>query len=188
MNDKEYRDLDRRLYTIEKKNNRYPETGYPVVSTFPTGISSGFICYRSDLTWLCYYDGTRWLTTHEYPVSVIQVSAGAGTYVIGVIRQDYAPYVTRVIRHINVGVTNNGSNYWTVTVLGVNATQSASTNVDIATTAAQTASTWATSDGAPSVTAVPANKAVFDFSLTATGAPSVIPAIVMSVHYRLIVT
>lgn len=157
-------------------------------TSFPASPATNQLFYRTDLDWLCYYDGTRWLTVHEYAASETRTALGAGTYVIGPLRQDYAPYVTRVARLINTGATNTGANYWTITVLGANATQAATTNIDVATTAAQAASTWATSDSAPSATATPANNAAFDFSLVATGAPSNLGTIVLVVHYRLIVT
>lgn len=163
------------------------ETTLLVGAAFPTSPTSGDLFFRTDLGWLCFFDGTRWLTAHEYTASETRTAIGAGTYVIGPLRQDYSPYITRVARLINVGVTNTGAAFWTITILGANATQAATTTIDVATTAAQTASTWATADSAPSATAVPANKAALDFSLVATGAPSNINTIVVTVHYRLIV-
>jgi hypothetical protein len=186
--DDRFAEIVQRLAALELASRR-PKGEIPSAgSSFPTGIPTGFLFYRTDLGWWCFYDGIRWLTSHEYSLSSgLRVAPSPGTYVIGPMRQDYAPYFTRVARLINTGVTHNGSNWVQITVLGANATQSATTNIDVASTAAQGANTWATNDSAPSVTATPANAAALDFTIANAGSPSNLQNLVLNVFYRLIV-
>lgn len=165
------------------------ERGTPSGTAFPSAPTTGSMFYRTDLNLLCYYDGTRWLTVHEYAISSgLRTTVGAGTFVIGPLRQDYVSYFTRITRLINTGATNTGANYWTITLLGANAAQSSTSNIDVATTAAIAGSTWATNDSAPSATALPSNNNGLDFSCVATGAPSALGSLVLTVYFRLVVT
>lgn len=177
-------DLGRRVGQTEAT-----EKNFAGGSQFPTGISAGFLFYRTDLGWLCYYDGTRWLTENEFSLSSgLRVAPAPGTYVIGPLRQDYDPYITRVERLINTGATNNGSNWVQITVLGASANQGATTSIDVANTSAQSGNTWATNGSAPSATNVPANNAALDFTIANSGSPSNLQNLVLNVFYRLIVT
>jgi hypothetical protein len=164
-------------------------TAFPATADLPGGLQANDRFYRTDIGWLCYYDGTRWLTVHEYAISSgLRTTVGAGTFVIGPLRQDYVSYFTRITRLINTGATNTGANYWTITVLGANAAQSSTSSIDVATTAAIAGSTWATNDSAPSATALPANNNGLDFSCVATGAPSSLGSLVLTVYFRLVIT
>lgn len=85
---------------------------------FPGGPAAGDVFFRTDLGWLCYYDGTRWLTAHEYFIPFGVVNNGAGVYAanisIGItpVRGDYPLYLTRVLRRTNVAATNDGTHHW----------------------------------------------------------------------------
>ena len=177
------RSADRRLSMTE-----VIEKPLSVGTAFPTGIAAGFLFFRTDLGFLCFYDGTRWLTVHEYSVNWTYSAPAAGTYIMAVLRQDYAPYITRRATAVLTGITNTGANYWTITILGANATQSATTTIDVANTSAQGASVWASGSAAPSSTSTPANAAAIDVQVAATGAPTVLPTLAITVYYRLIVT
>lgn len=54
------------------------ETGYPVVSTFPTGVSDGFIVFHTMSRRLHMYDGTTWISLGDVGayVSLIQSMIG----------------------------------------------------------------------------------------------------------------
>jgi len=99
-------------------------------TSFPGSPSTGDRFFRTDLGWSCFYDGTRWLTdfelSHFFPYAsgfAVDGDSGNGSR----IRGDYAIYVTRVSVSTYITGTNNGSNYWTVTLktlhLGVGVAQ-----------------------------------------------------------------
>lgn len=127
MNRESYRDLDRRLELLEKKSNLVLDRGYPAGAVFPTGMASGFLFYRTDLNWLCYFDGTRWLTTFELSEN-LQLAAGItnpktdASYVLNQSiafnpsRNDYGIYFTQAYAWLLVATTNNGTNYWEVQI------------------------------------------------------------------------
>ena len=93
--------------------------GYSEGTSFPTSPTSGDKFYRTDLNWLCFYDGTRWLTCHEYsqPIAIQDVlvprasSAAASTGYLA-LRQDFDLFLTSLTVMSLVVSPNNGSNYW----------------------------------------------------------------------------
>lgn len=156
----------------------------------PTGISAGFRFFRTDLGMDTYYDGTRWLSVHEYDANLQQTAfTVAGSYVIEPLRQDYAPYITRLGLEYIVLTTNNAGNNWLITIRGGNATYAATTTIHTFNTSAIAANTWTNIDTAtPSGTAIPSNRAFFDIAATINaGAPGVL-AIAATLYYRLIIT
>lgn len=163
-------------------------------SAFPTGISTGFRFFRTDLGWWCYYDGTRWLTAHEYTAFILINTAAVSTTNFTSIgpaelRTDYAPYITRCVVSYNVAATNNGSNYWTIDIRGINAAYTVATTIHTTNTSAATAGTWNQNDAAPSTSATPSNRSRLDILLTKTaGTPGNISCPSAMVYYRLIVT
>ena len=184
-------DTERRLYALEedaKRRKTMGETAGGSGAAFPTGISAGFRFFRTDLGFACYYDGTRWLTENEYSVGRYFDTPAAGTYIIAPLHGLYAPYITRRATVVRTSATNTAVNYWNVTILGVDSAQAATTTVDVATTAAQAASTWATGSAVPSATSTPTNNAALDLNIAATGVPSILTAIGVTVFYRLIIT
>lgn len=164
-------------------------TSFPV-----SGLAAGQLYFRTDLGWLCYYDGARWLTVHEFSAGLNNVGltyASTGSvYFLQQLRQDYAVYITRWVVRTSVATTNDGSNYWTCILRGVNALASAATTVDQFTTAADTVATLTEHDrarGSFSGTNPPTEKSYLDIVLNETGAPGDI-TVYPTVYYRLIVT
>lgn len=159
-------------------------------TVFPTGVSAGYRFFRTDLGFDCYYDGTQWLTIQEYAINFQQPSAtitGAGSYIIGPVRQDYAPYITRVTTETIVLGTSNGSNYWTITLRGLTTNYGAASTFHALTTAGNASNVWSGGDGGPNASATPSNRALFDVSVAITaGAPGALLASV-TVYYRLII-
>lgn len=178
--------IDRRLRSLEM-NEQFGG------SSFPTSPASNVPFYRTDLGWACYYDGTQWLTAHEYvahlainPVTTTVTNANLRT-VSG--HDQYALYVTRAWFAFFVSTTNNGSNYWTWAFQAQNASFGATTTLDTSNTSANGAGSWNTFDRVPATTQSPGltNSRFLNLSVTTTGAPGQLSCIA-SMSYRLIVT
>jgi hypothetical protein len=94
--------------------------GYDEGTSFPGSPASGDKFYRTDLNWLCFYDGTRWLTCQEFTQELNAGGSpisGLSGIARGMSRSDYLQYFTKVAAFTWVnGATNDGSNYWTCTV------------------------------------------------------------------------
>jgi hypothetical protein len=114
----------------------------------PGSPSSGDLFFRTDLGFLIYYDGTRWLSMHEMVVAANNSGVGlsatgepAGSR--GAVRSDYGIYLTRWAVTTFVSTTNTGSAYW---VPEVEYRNSANAATSIATTSTGTtpdaANTW----------------------------------------------
>lgn len=93
-------------------------TAFPSTDV-PGGLQSDDRFFRTDLGWSCEYDGTRWLTTWEFPLAF---GAGGNTYATNYsatttsirwasVRNDYKLWLTYAVMTISTGATNNGSNY-----------------------------------------------------------------------------
>lgn len=175
-------DLGRRLRRMEAAENGVASGG-----AFPTGIATGFLFFRTDLGWLCSYDGARWLTAHEvaHPIT-IWTTYTVNTNLDTVLRTDVAPYVTRVAVVTYVATTNTGANYWSATLQGVNGNQTAGTTVLAFTTASDPVDTFTTHEAAAS-TPNPSNRTYWRLALSKTGAPGTL-YINAVVYYRSIVT
>lgn len=91
--------------------------GYGEGSAFPgsPGLNDKF--YRTDLNLLCYYDGTRWLTTSIYGMQLQginpppTIASGAGWQLAP---DQESIYVTSVQSGSRVPGTNNSTNYWNI--------------------------------------------------------------------------
>lgn len=101
-------------------------------ATFPTSPATGARFFRTDLGWACYYDGTRWLTQHEYaatltPYTPVVPGAAFYTGAAGVAlayaapRTDASLYLTRWAIAYILDTNQSGVNYWTLQ-LAANAT------------------------------------------------------------------
>lgn len=93
-------------------------TAFPLSADLPGGLQTSDRFFRTDLGWLCYYDGTRWLTVHTYLCTLthpnnntVSFSAGQAAIRLGMVYPDYAPYYVRANTIIQIGATNNGTNY-----------------------------------------------------------------------------
>lgn len=163
------------------------ETGLYGGNSFPGSPVSNQLFYRRDLDWLCFYDGTRWLTTFELAMQVPStIFTGSTSFALAAFRTDRAPYITRVALSYYVSTTNNGSNYWDIVWRGVNSSAAAATTVLSQNTSAGSVNTWTRLEAAAS-TPVPANNAILDVNITKNGSPGNLQ-IIGTCFYRLIVT
>lgn len=159
-------------------------------AAFPAGATIGLTFFRTDLGFACYYDGTRWLTAHDYSLVLTEwlsfgtASPQATNPILP--RGEFNPYVTRVLMHLRVAATNDGSNFWTVAVQGLNTAASSSTSIYSTTTAADAAATIVRRDTAPS-TADPTHRDWFRVTLTKTGSPGAVEC-ATTLTYKLIIT
>lgn len=102
-------------------------TGFPVAADVIGGLIAGDRFFRTDLGFLCYYDGTRWLTVHQYseallPAPGIVVPKTDATYALNqsvsfnAAAPDFGIYFVAAYGWMFVATTNNGSNYWELEV------------------------------------------------------------------------
>lgn len=167
-------------------------TGYPSGTSFPGSPTAGDRFDRTDLNLLCYYDGTRWLTMTEYSVALttlasapFQTTGGANAGRSSP-RLDYGTYMTRYQCVTRVDTTNNGSNYWAVTLSWDDATVSAGTTISTVDTSADTAGTYA--NHSSNINAVlDATAMAFYLSVAKTGSPGQFTCNAQ-LFYRLVIT
>jgi hypothetical protein len=153
-----------------------------------TNISAGSLFFRTDLHMWIEYDGTRWLTTHEYFHSNDYTTASStGTVRIAPLRSDYGIYVTNVECNFYISGTNNASNYWTIALRGAEVDWSALDTFHSYATNGDSGSTWITSTGAPNTKNIPTNYKTFAITLTKTLTPGNCLYNV-GIYYKLIVT
>lgn len=164
--------------------------GYRSGTAFPASPATGDRFWRSDLGFACFYDGTRWLTAHEYECDLQQFAlnpmpyntAAVNALLVSPSRTDRSYYVTRARAYVYVNTTNNGTNFWGFQLRDDNAV-----------------SLWAFDTSAGAVgenffenAAINTVAAVSNYLtltvVTHTGAPGSIGAIHCTVWYRLVVT
>jgi hypothetical protein len=152
---------------------------------FPTSPSDNDLYYREDLDILAYYNSGlgAWVTVQSFEAplqawAVLPVSA-AGIVIVGSIAgsPSYTRYVEAIQLSTYVDTTNNGSNFWTLSVLNQAGTTLASTS-----TAGQAANTYVTTD----LAVLSSTTQSLRLAVAKTGAPGPIYAIGMF-RYRLIV-
>jgi hypothetical protein len=174
-------------------NGKQYITGTVTVSTasgtsFPTSPDTGEQFFRTDLGWLCYYDGTRWLTVEEFPDfhSSIAAATTEGSKSATRIRTDYAPWFTRLAVTTLVATTNNAANYWTIKINSHTKVSGASIAILTFNTSADSAD--ANTDHEQDVTTNnPSNYGMMWINCTKTLSPGALTAY-LTLYYRLIVT
>lgn len=162
-------------------------TAFPTTGHDGAAVQAGARFWRTDLGWLCYYDGTRWLTTHEYSSNftayarnAMPYSGGAAALQVAPVTSSYAIYLTGAICYLDVATTNNGTNFWSL-ALKDGATTIWSFNTSAI--AANTYSRFSFSTGT-----VFASPSFMSLEVTGkTGAPGSL-ALNTSAYYRLIIT
>lgn len=190
-------DLLRRITRLERDQETTRAQGAPLAigPAFPASPPTGFLFYRTDLGWLCEYDGTRWLTVHEYSIgnaggnaanTFADFSASDSFAMIWRLRTDYAPYFTRAAATTRVSTTNTGASYWTIALDCYNLAFGAGTTAYSVATSADAADTYTAHEGTPS-TPAPANRHHLALSVQKSGTPGTL-RVLFQAFYRLIIT
>lgn len=145
--------------------------------------------YRSDLGWRVNGNNTGYVTQHEYVQVVSALTTANATSPQSTpsvpVRADYAIQVHRVVIHYRVATTNNGSNYWTIALQGLDAAETTSTTIHSISTASATAGTKTKADAPPTIASPTYREAVRLFAQK-TGSPGALE-ISATVYYKLIV-
>ena len=85
-------------------------------TSFPGSPADGDNFFRTDLGWWCHYkSGVGWLTSHEYAAQSQYITGGTASFVsleASAVRQDYRPYITRLVGNFYTATTLDASNYW----------------------------------------------------------------------------
>lgn len=182
-------DLQRQIAVIEDRLERLrkADTGMSAGTSFPASPATGLMLFRTDLGWWAYYDGTRWLTAHEYTTALpfADYSASDSFANWQRFRTDYNLYVTRVAMTTRVSTTNNGTNFWTIAIEGQNQGFSGGTTIYQPDTSADTAGTFTSHEATANV--VLTSLVHFNLSVQKTLAPGTL-RISWAVYYRLILT
>jgi hypothetical protein len=123
--------------------------GIPTGTSMPVSPSTNDLIFRTDLGLVFYYDGTRWLSLTLYTLSFGPMDIG-GTWpfttansgnVMGrasLWHSDFAIWLVSLYGITYTLATNNGSDFWTFTLVGA----VTGTNYGNFTTAADTAATY----------------------------------------------
>ena len=159
-------------------------------NAFPGSPASNDLFYRSDLDFLCYYDGTRWLTAHEYSVTyppwnyLVGLGTNA-TATAGIIplHTDYTMYFTRCTLKCYSTIAGTGALYHRVWFDIDNAAYSSIYGVTLQTIAANV---WTDYSGAPASNVV--SGIYSQLRIEKVGAATGTVYLAGAVRYRLIVT
>ncbi len=166
-------------------------TAFPLTADLPSGLRTNSRFFRTDIGYACYYDGTRWLTQHEYEAPIVQylTQLSATSSVTGSHRNrtDYALYVTNLALSYLVLTTNSATHNWTITTNMYTAVFASPTTIDTFSTSAATPSTWTAINRVPNTTQVPAVGGHFNIAATKNNSPGDLQ-ITATVYYRLIIT
>lgn len=174
----------------EKLLSSGPATGVSAGTTNPVGPASGDLFWRTDLGYLIYYNGTRWLTVEEFVAHVdattalMPITADGHSIYYGMHGVDRDIWLVKWFVWNTVLTTNNATNYWTVTLKDVAGTSIATYN-----TSADTAGVKANHEAA--IGALLGTTSPDDLGMQVDPAKTLTPGgiyIISTVTYRLVVT
>lgn len=169
-------------------------------TSFPASKATGDRYWRTDLSLEAFWDGTRWLTTTLYWLSLagdrdgfstaiqngnpIASATSAGTLSRASLwHSDFALWLVNLYGETFTSATNNGSNYWIFTATGAITTTAYGTF----NTSADTAATHTGHKVAINAAAGSTERAI-TFGYSKTGTPGDCYAAVAGITYRLILT
>lgn len=194
-----------RQYTVTDSGTTYRDNGSSWDITSPLGVASApgtpttnVPVFRADVGMWVFHDGTSWLSEQLYTLDLVgpfdgQATAAANGWPVAaansplnigrksIWHSDFALWLVNLYGESYTNATNNGSNYWTLSIRGaVTATAYGSIN-----TSADTAATHTGHKAALNQAAGSTERAI-NTLLTKTGTPgsTFFPALIT---YRLIV-
>lgn len=165
-------------------------TGVSSGTTNPVSPATNDRFFRTDLGFMIFFDGTRWLTMHTYTHNRQRLALSA-TDISNELRGslpriDYVPFIVRIAVWTRVVTTNDGTDFWTILIEGQNLAQSSQTTVLSFLTSSDTVNVYTRHDATPS-DSTPSNNDHFNLSLTKNNTPGNLD-IDLQLEYRLIVT
>lgn len=154
----------------------------------PGSPTNGQLFFRRDLGWWIYYDTTDevWRTCHSYTVSFGARNVSVGTtYQVGGTGETYQPWVYKTHTSMYVNSTNDGSNYWSITIQSNDMNSTGASTVATSNTSAGAANTHL--DLSSSIDLSMANYGYFTFQVTPTSSPGTLHW-KSTVEYQLVIT
>lgn len=160
-------------------------------TSFPVSPATNDRFFRTDLGYLCYYDGTRWLTVNEYSSSIYDnetFGSSDSTEAQLALSNTHNVYIKRLLCVVSVETTNNGSNYWTLSLIGGAQNYATETTFATMTTAAISADNYAAIEADASTNVDATNNKLWYIYLDKSGSPGDITLFSFTIHYRKIIT
>lgn len=154
-------------------------------AAFPGTPSSGDQFFRTDLGLLCYYDGTRWLTMNQYTGYLEHTTAVNANPVFQRHDGSYDIFIEECSVTTITLATNNGANFWTVTVKTHTPTLSGLDTIYSYATSGDTASVFTNHDGVTNQT--PSVSGFFSIDIVKTLVPGAITSYI-EIRFRYIIT
>lgn len=166
------------------------QPGVPSGTSFPTTAAAGDIFFRTDLGFLCYYDGTRWLTSHELSIGFVNADYAVNGSTPSYFTLDfgYFPAFTRISVIQRVQTTNDLNNYWIVSLYTMDHADQFVTQEQIASwdSSLDPANLYVNKLITPSAP-YPTKHELIRYSATKNNAPGNLNHIYVTVSYRLII-
>jgi hypothetical protein len=163
-------------------------TSFPASADLPGGLQTYDRFFRTDLLFECAYDGTRWLTLHEYVQPIKEqadYTVNTDTELTTVaLSSAFGIYVTRVSVITRVSTTNTGANYWSIIAQGINTAVGASSAIYSFNTSADSVNVYVAREGVD--TNIPTNDSWLRLNVAKTGTPGTL-RIAATAYYRLII-
>ena len=187
-------DLMRKLKKLEVRIGRVepkPPGGMPSGTAFPTSPPTGVLFFRTDINMLFVYDGSQWITAHEYVCVITYSTDLTATYAAttaavrrGILRNSHIALLVRgeISTSLAAG-TSDATNYWTVAVVAANL------GTTLWTFDTKTDSAAATTLHTTTSFTQPASATdLIRIDLTKTAAPPNISIVAAALFYRIILT
>lgn len=178
------RDTAQRLGITQTKEVAQKNYGPTKPSIWPNNLP--FFDQTNGL-WV-YFDGARWLTVQEYTLDLYErATLAAGVSHDRIARDNFTSYYTRLLITTSVATTNNGANFWSVFVQGLNLAIGATTTIVQVNTNGDTVGVNTSHSGIALTTNLPANNTyVRLIAAVGAGAPGVL-TLAAAVVFRLVI-
>jgi hypothetical protein len=166
----------------------------PIGASFPGTWQSSVPFFRTDLGEWYYYDGTRWLSAVEYPLTYATYCFAASYANNAVPWGAVIPnpggslYFTRAECLYQLGATNNGSNYWSLNMHIRDSAYGTNTTIASPNTSAATGGTQYRASATINTAYAPSTFLEMYMMMNSTGSPTVPGNMIPAIFYRKIAT
>ncbi len=163
------------------------ELGLAKGTAFPSIKAAGDVFFRTDLNLLCTYNGTYWMTVHEYAAEIpYQTISATGHTNPAAARSEYGLRIMRCVYKTNVATTLNASNYYVVETRILSNTYGSAYTAATVSLASDIYNTW-TSHETNVTTATNTTYGLIDLNISKIGSPGAL-TLIGTIYYRLIVS